>query len=94
MQQDKQVITGSQIDAFFKSKVVATEKVTDGNPFSIQTCEPPSDFLSRGILAYDDGPHTTVNGKISRCTFCPTAIVKGDKLVRCCEMSLQEGAPA
>ena len=55
MQQDKQVITGSQINAFFKNKVVAAEKVTDENPFSIQTCKPPSDFLSRGILAYGDG---------------------------------------
>ncbi len=43
------------------------------------------------MIVYDDGPYRTSKGNIIRCSFCPTAILKDDKLVRVCELQSTNG---
>jgi hypothetical protein len=50
--------------------------------------------LARGVtvghkmIVYDDGPYLQADGKLGRCEFCPTAIVRGNRLVPCCEADI------
>lgn len=51
-------------------------------------------WLARGttvghkMIVYDDGPYMQADGKLGRCEFCPTAIVRGNRLVPCCEADI------
>ena len=38
------------------------------------------------MIVYDDGPRVLEDGSLAVCEYCPTAIVKNDNLVRCCEI--------
>jgi hypothetical protein len=42
--------------------------------------------LHAEIEKYDDGPFVLDDGSVAVCGYCPTAILKNDKLVGCCEM--------
>jgi hypothetical protein len=45
----------------------------------------PADIEAQ-IEMYDEGPFVLDDGPVAVCGYCPTAILKNDKLVRCCEI--------
>jgi hypothetical protein len=44
-------------------------------------------FFHHKMIVYDDGPVRSPTGETVRCSFCPTAIFKGDRLIRVCELN-------
>jgi hypothetical protein len=42
-------------------------------------------LLRHKMIVYDDGPSLTASGRMVRCQYCPTAIVREGKSVACCE---------
>lgn len=43
-------------------------------------------YIRNKMIVYDDGPLVLNDGSVGVCEYCPTAILKNDKLVRCCEI--------
>jgi hypothetical protein len=43
-------------------------------------------YIRNKMIVYDDGPIVLDDGSIAVCEYCPTAILKNDELVRCCEI--------
>ncbi len=45
----------------------------------------PGTRLRHKIIVYDHGPTVAADGSVVRCAYCPTAVVRGGRLVACCE---------
>jgi hypothetical protein len=45
----------------------------------------PSAMLRHKMIVYDDGPSVGEDGTMTRCEFCPTAIVRDGEVFACCE---------
>jgi hypothetical protein len=43
----------------------------------------PANKIRHKMIVYDDGPFVE-NGKLFACVDCPTAIIRGNKMLRCC----------
>jgi hypothetical protein len=54
-----------------------------GARFLLRSLKPGSK-LRHKMIVYDDGPFITQENEIAFCEYCPTAVVRNDKLVRCC----------
>jgi len=56
---------------------------------------PHSSVLRHKMIVFDDGPYLNANGKIVKCQYCPTAILRGNKIVPCCtaDYDILKGKP-
>ena len=45
----------------------------------------PTAVLRHKMIVYDDGPSIAADGRMVRCQYCPTAIVRDGQIVACCE---------